>query len=463
MGKIQIKNINLGGLADSKYLGAKDSVYRMVGLDLHSTPGLIKVNQALVKESGTTIDGFVKTIIPCTDGNTYLFSSTSGKIWKRTTADPAIYSLVATNANGAMYGAIEDQGYLYYFSNTKIGRWEVGTAWSTRNDSWATFTNGDSEFHPAVKVNLICYIGDGNLVAQIEDGVFTANALDLKAELRIKSLGQSRNELLIGTYVNDNINETEIFKWNTWSKSFSYQDPIPQVGINAFIPTDNYVLVSAGKKGGLYLYSQTQLEQFKRIPGNFTLEERAVVHPNAIANKSGLPLFGLSNENSNPALQGVYSFGNYSKGYPLILNLEYVISQNKLASIEIGAMRMIGDLLIVSWKDGTTYGVDKLDLSNKYASAYVESRVITVDRTKGNKYGIVRVAYASLPTDTGIKIYKSVNYGAYSSALTTKNDTIRKIISTTVDISNANTLQIKVATTIKVNNAPEIEMIEIDV
>lgn len=435
----------------------------MVGLDLYSMPGLIKINQKLTKESGATVDSFVKTIIPCSDGNTYLFSATSGKIWKRTTATPAVYSLAETNSNGAMYGAIEDQGYIYYFSNTKIGRWNVGTAWSTRNDNWATFDNGDADFHPTIKVNLICYIGDGNKVAQIRDGIFTANALDLKTGLRIKSLGQSRNELLIGTFVNDNINETEIFKWNTWSESFSYQDPIPQIGINAFIPTDNYVLVSAGKKGGLYLYSQTQLEQFKRIAGDFTGKKQAVVHPNAIANKSGLPLFGLSNENENPTFQGIYSFGNYSKSYPTILNLEYVLAYNKVENIEIGAMRMIGDLLIVAFKDGANYGIYKLDLDYKYANAYLETRLITIDRTKGNKYGMVKIAYSDLPTNCDIEIFKSVNHGSYGTKLSTKNDIDRKIISTTVNISTCNVLQIKIAFIVSGNTSPSVESIEIDV
>ena len=159
MSQIQIQNINLGGIADSKYLGVENSVASLVGFDLHSESGILKVNQKLSKESGSTIDEFVKKILPCSDGNSYLFSSTSGKIWKRTSGGS--YSLVATNANGAMMDAIEDQDYIYYFSASKVGRWQIGSDWSTRNDSWATFTNGDSDFHPTIKVNLVVYIGAG--------------------------------------------------------------------------------------------------------------------------------------------------------------------------------------------------------------------------------------------------------------------------------------------------------------
>ena len=406
--KVIIQNPNLGGLSDSKYLGTENSLYRMVGLDLHSEPGLIKVNQKLTKESGSTVTAFVKIMLPCSDGNTYLFSSTDGKIWKRTSG--GTYSLVATNANGAMFGAIEDQSYIYYFSNTKIGRWEIGTAWSGRDDNWATFTNGDSEFHPAEKVNLTVYIGDANYVAQIRDGVFTANALDLKTGLRIKSLGKFGNDLLIGTYVSDNVNMNEVFRWNTYSVSFTTHDTIPQVGVNSFIPTDNFTLVSAGTKGGLYLYQNNQLDLFKRIPGDWNGTNRAVVHPDAGSNKEGLPLFGLSNDNGNPALQGVYSFGNYSRNYPPILNLEYVISQALLASIEIGSIKVVGDDVLVAWKEGSNYGIDKLDTANKYASAYLESRIIAVDRTSKHKHGVIKVAYNNLPTNTDIEIYVDKNH-----------------------------------------------------
>ena len=460
--KVMIQNPNLGGLADSKYLGVENSLYRMVGLDLHSEPGLIKVNQKLVKESGATVDEFVKVMLPCSDGSTYLFSSTSGKIWKRTNA--GVYSLEATNTNGAMFGAIEDQGYIYYFSNTKIGRWELGTAWATRTDSWATFDNGDSEFHPAEKVNLTVYIGDGYKVAQICDGVFTAEALDLKEGLRIKSLGKFGNDLLIGTYVNDNVNSNEVFRWNTYSVSFTTHDTIPQVGVNSFIPTDNFTLVSAGTKGGLYLYQNNQLDLFKRIPGDWEGTNKAVVHPDAGANKEGLPLFGLSNDNGNPALQGVYSFGNYSRNYSPILNLEYVISQNLLASIEIGAIAVIGDDVIVAWEEGVNFGVDKIDTANKYTGAYLESRIIAVDRTSKHKHGMIKVAYSDLPASTDIEIFVDKNHsGSYGTKLDTINDTDRKMIYTKFDVGEASAIQVKVMPKVSGNNAPKIELVEINV
>jgi hypothetical protein len=79
---VSFQDINLGGIADSLYQGTKNSVSAMVGIDIHSEPGIIKVNQRLTKESGTTVTDFVTTMVPCSDGNTYMFG-TGGNIYKR--------------------------------------------------------------------------------------------------------------------------------------------------------------------------------------------------------------------------------------------------------------------------------------------------------------------------------------------------------------------------------------------
>jgi hypothetical protein len=464
MPKIIIDNLNLGGIAYSKYQGIANSVAQMVGFDLHSEPGIIKVNQKLTKESGTTVDDFVKCILPCSDGNTYLFGSTNGKIWKR--LSNGTYSLEATASPAAgaagIIDAIEDQGYVYYSMQSRIGRWQLGTAWSTRNDNWATFTNTDADFHPFQKVNLINYVGDKNYVAQIEDGVFTADALDVKSPLRVKALGINRTRLLLGTYVADNVNASEVFDWNTWSVSFDVADPIPEIGINSFLKTDNEILVNAGQKGNIYRYNGDALIRYKRLNGDWGIGKTAQVHPNASANYNGLPLFGVSNIANNPCLQGVYSFGNYSPDFPAIINLEYVISQAKLASIEIGAIAIVGDVVLVSWKDGTTYGIDKLDASNKYSGAYLDTRIIMPERSIFKRFVKVTVNYRSLPTDTTITVKKSVNHAAFGDALDSVIDTQRKSVYTKTAIADANTMQLRVTTTANANDAPEIENIEID-
>lgn len=82
-----------GGLADSRWSGIVGSVAESVGIDAHSTPGLMKVHQKLAKESATTITELCKASVACSDGSRLWFSSTSGKIWREVSGT---YTLVYT-------------------------------------------------------------------------------------------------------------------------------------------------------------------------------------------------------------------------------------------------------------------------------------------------------------------------------------------------------------------------------
>ena len=475
MEKIDFKNFNLGGIADSDYIGGSNSMADLWGFDIHSESGVSKVNQALTKESGDIIDDLVLAGVPCSDSNTYLFGSTTGKIWKRTIA--GVYSLVATaspSSGGAgIVGAMEYMGYIYYAMEDKLGRVAVGADWSTRNDDWATFSGGDSLYHPMLILNLVLYIGDKNYVAQVDEGVFSDQALDmpdLSSSLRVRCLGQLGTDLLIGGYVNSNVIGTEIYRWNTWSVSFTNSDPIPEVGINAFIPVDNGVIVNAGTKGNLYVYDGSSLDLYKQIKGDYSGGKQAFVNNNAVLNFSGLPLLGFSNLSGNPTTLGIYSLGRTNRNYPIILNGEVGISTGHLSNIEIGCIVGIGSRYLVSWKDSTdpesiVYGVDILDLTKKYTGAFMSSRVIMADRFSLLNYTLVEIGHKGLPEDTSFTISKKVNHGDWEAIAEAdcSNDSDRDIFSTDVDINEATTVQIKIAPVVDENNAPEIEALRLSV
>lgn len=467
MARILTNNLNQGGIADSDYVGNANSVAEAVGLDIHSESGIIKVNQKLTKESGTTVDDFVKASVPCSDGNTYLFGSTNGKVWKR--ASNGTYSLEATvsPAVGAIgvLGAKEYKGYIYYATQNRLGRWQLGTAWSTRDDNWATFLNGNASYHPMRIISLVLYIGDGNVVAQVDAGTFSNNALDLEARLTVKCLGQMNTDLLVGTIVSANVPEAQIARWNTWSVSFSYSDPVPEAGVNCFLETDNNIIVSVGTKGNLYLYNGSQLEEYKRVKGVYTGTNKATVHENATFNFNGMPLFGFSNVSGNPAYQGVYSLNRTNRNYPYVLNLENYISSTNLSNVEIGSITPISsDQFLVSWKDttvGTVYGVDVLDLTAKTPLAWFATRTMIVNRTQINNYKEMNVPYRSLPTGSDIKIYKKINSDTSFTEITeAENDADRLMFSSEVNISDAVRFQGKVELIPNGNNAPEVELLE---
>lgn len=469
MPKLQLQNVNMGGIADSNYLGSKNSVADMIGFDIHSEVGVLKVNNRLVKESGSTVDDFIKAMVACSDGSTYMFGSTGSKIWSR--AFDATYALEATaSPNSGIHGAIEYQGYIYYaFGTTRLGRWQLGTAWSTRTDNWATFNNS-STYRPMQILNAVLYIGDGNQVAQVDAGVFSANALDIDAKYTVSCLGQMGTDLLLGTVTSDG-SYAQIFRWNTWSVSFTNSDPIIGNAIWAFLPMDNSVMV-IGSKGQIYLYDGSTLEPYKRIKGTWTFSNDAQVFYNAVLNYNGLPLFGLSIGTglTNAASEAIWSLGRANRNYPYVLNCEVGTSLAKLVNTRIGAMALPvitqGNGYLVSWWDtsNNTYGVDLLSATLKYSAANLTTRVIMPDRMQLVNFGIISAGWRTKPANTGFTFSTKKNNGTMTalSAGEHIDDTQRNVTYSKVDINEANTLQVNVAVTVSGTNAPELEVLEVD-
>lgn len=467
--RIPIGDFNFGGLADSKWSGVKNSLYKFIGFDPHSAPGVLRVAQKLTKDSGTTVTEFCKERVVSTNGRTYWFSSTTGKIWER--ASDGTWTLVFTTTAAAgevkCLGAFEYQGYIYWATQSRLHRIlatdaEGASEWTANAAlNWATFSATDASFHPMIELNLVLYIGDGKYVAQVDAGVFTADALDISSPLRIKSLGKIKTDLLIGTYVDNSVNKTSIYRWDTYSPSFSVGDEIDEVGINAFIPGDNVVFVQAGLAGRIYVYNGESLELYKTIPGDYSTSKTAIVHPGSVG-KIGEEIFiGLSNVSNNPADEGVYRLGRHDRNYDWILDLPYPISERSggafvLTGIEIGAVAVVAGRLFVAWKNGSSYGVDAVDTSYKLDGAYFETRVMRPDRAKLINYAKFSAFYASLPDSTAINIAYSKNYAGYTDT-TEKTDTQMNEVYADSEGVEAATLQLKVTVTVSGNNAPEIE------
>jgi hypothetical protein len=471
-GTIPIQNFNASGLAFSKWSGIKDSLYKFIGFDPHSEPGILNVEQKLTKDSGSVVDEFCRARVNCSNGIRYWFSYTSGKIWQ----DKAgTYTLVYTTSPAAgdvgCLGAKEYNGYIYWATQSRLHRIAVAsadgsTSWTANAaPNWKTFTNTDSEFHPMFvhPDQQTLYIGDANLLAQVDDsGTFTANALDIISPLRIKSLGQFSTDILLGTIVDDNVDQTQIIRWNCYSVSFTNSDPIPEVGINAFLPADNMVLVQAGKAGNIYYYDGTNLLLYGKIPGTYSATAYGEVYFDSVSNNAGQILFGFSNGSGNPADQLIYRIAKYNKDFNYIMDQPYPCSARNgdefvLTDLEFGGIMVSGQTIYVSVTDGDTCWIDKTDPDNKLDGAYFETRTMIVNRVQMANFSEAYMAYADLPASTDIDFYIDKNYAGYGSALNKVDDTDRLIVQTSEEGTEFNVLQLKVKITTSGNYAPKIE------
>jgi len=184
--------------------------------------------------------------------------------------------------------------------------------------------------------------------------------------------------------------------------------------------------------------------------------------------------FGIVNSTdistiAEPALNGVYTLGNYSPSYPQILDLTYPISQRSgtdfvLNGIEIGSICISEDTILVSWYDHNTNtkGIDVVDWDTKLDGAYIETKLIPVYRRAFANYTGFIVAYSSLPSNTAIGISYSKDYGATYIESVVIDDTMRKIINTDESIE-ATQLQLKFTITTNYAYGPTIESIGVQI
>src|SRR5688572_16978285 len=82
-GLIPIDQFNMGGLSSSKWSGLKNTLYKMIGWDPHSLPGILQVEQKLTAETGNEPDELCRVAVNSSNGSQFWFSYTSGKIWER--------------------------------------------------------------------------------------------------------------------------------------------------------------------------------------------------------------------------------------------------------------------------------------------------------------------------------------------------------------------------------------------
>jgi hypothetical protein len=393
------------GISQGKNI--QQGFYSLTNSDVHTSLGEEQCNLALVSESTTPNEPCLRAEAP--NGDVYFFSNTSGKTWKRTSG--ASYSLVNTNANGAHLGCQYFNGYIYYATTTKLGRYDLSSTWS---DSFGTFTNGAS-YKPMYEKNLSLFIGDGKYVAAVDNtGNFSFNVLDLTPEHTVTALTGSSYDLLIGTMIGANVKRCGAFLWDTYSPSWTSDDMIPDNGVNCFIDGDGLIYASIGTSGWIYYWTGGQMKRFFKLRDTTTHgDQLSTVH-------NGRPMFAVGTK--------VYSLHRESESFPYAVVHEYTATQGTIKSII-----STGSQLLVS--NGSN--IDKI--GTDYATAVIETPEAI------GKFNKVIVSYYSLGGGT-IGIETKVDGGEYVAG-TVSVDDIRKTVSLEGGVGDCNFIQARITLT----------------
>ena len=455
------QNFWSGGLSDSIYYGVKGSIAEGVGIDIHSEPGVINVSQALKKDSGATVDTLPLFAVNASSGASYWFGD-SAAIKKRLAN--GTWSSIATGlaAAGAVLGACEWMGYIYWATAVKLHKIKVSDDTVTLNIQILD----TASWHPMVRQGLYLVIGNATKFATIDDtGTFTAsgtpdivNMEALPSYLQISCLEKFQTDVIAGT-IADDTHSASLYRWDTVSPQWVDTKNIPENGVNALVPVDTYLVIQAGNQGQFYYYDGTVIEKYRKISGTYGSSVMQT-YPGSVCVFKGIALVGISNSSGNPCLEGVYSIGQHDNTYPLATMLEYVPSPNITSGLQVGAMLSVGNAtLLVAWKKeaaGGTYGVDVIDYSNKYSSAYFKTLAITGDEETNKTFQEYVITYKTLPTSTSLALTYDVNFaGTFVGTITLNSESSYNKYQSRTSFE-ANVAQFKVAFTVSANTAPSV-------
>lgn len=294
--------------------------------------------------------------------------------------------------------------YIYFAIENRLLRIavaDIGATWDNQInvEIITAFYYGDDTYHPMKKQNNRLFIGDKYVIAEVnESGVVNLQTdLNVQAPERITTLGIMDTDLLVGT---KELRRSWVKRWDTEALSWFAQDWVEETEIYGFLPDDNYTYVVAGDFGHIYFYDGEKMHKETRVPGEYTKDKRSKINQNAVASFFGVPVFGISNLEGNPSWQGLYSYGRFSKDYNVTMDLSYPLSCDQFHDVEIGAIIVQGYDLMVSWKTATEVGVDRIDWTLKYESAFIETMILggPKDRAKFKSIKEILVDYHSLPT-----------------------------------------------------------------
>ena len=420
------------------YLGQSKSKYdtngfdNLVNCDVHSEPGALKCQLALILDSATPNEACIQAT--AANGDTFFASTASGKIWKRTAA--GTYSLVHTNGQGSNVGIRFFNSNLYYATTAKLGKITEAFAsseasWSEEDDSFGTFTNSGA-YKPMYELNLSLFIGDGKYLASVDSaGDFSANSLDIYADQIITTITGVGTDLLIGTIMGANKSYSKVFLWDTISASWTIEDDVPEIGVNCFIPTDNITFAQCGTAGWIYYWTGAKMEKFKQIRSVTT-----GVNHYASTKLSGKALYGVATK--------VFSLHRADKDFPYSIVQEYTATTGT-----IGSLGTSGANLLVP--NGTN--VNKIGTS--YATA-----VITTPETEEKIQNCI-VKYDAVGGTGAITIGTNIdNAGSYT-AQTPIVNAIKKEVSFDGGLGTVNFIQGRVTLTPQTTHQISIKSIEL--
>ncbi len=345
-------------------------------------------------------EGLIVFFVRCTDGNTYGFDNV-GHIYRRLPGGH--WRMVYTDPNGSIKGAEEKPSsagatYLQWATNNHLMRKPIpgNSDWTDTEIIASNLTGAD--WHTMKQIGGANMIANASTLAMVGyDDSFTNEALDLIPGNIAKTLVERNGRAVVGT----------VKAWDL------------RRGVNAMIDTE-VPLGQIGDDGELFFANFTDSMPVRRFPGG------GKVNPGGVTNEvdqvnifdwestalswidkqtmGNMSLWGVFNADTDT--NGIYTYGRRNKEQPFTLNLEYALEVD-----EIGAVVNVEGLTLVSYRDGTDFGVKAVDPDTKAVGDWqgLEYRVPIKKSEEITTFSMVELFMEPLPNGSNVKFYYKKN------------------------------------------------------
>lgn len=230
------------------------------------------------------------------------------------------------------------------------------------------FLVNDENYHPMDDIVGKLAIGNERYLATWDVVTYNPHRLTLPADHKIRCFAKWNEYLAIGTWIGNSITDVEygrVFFWDGTSDTYNFYIDVPEGAINSMLGSAGTLYISAGYKGDILSYAGgSRAFKLKRLPKT-SKDKYIEVYPQGLSMWDKLLRIGTGISDSTLFERGVYTYGAENESQSDFLTYDYPISTQSRTSttVEIGMVMPVNNKLLVSWKDGSTYGVDVVDPS----------------------------------------------------------------------------------------------------
>lgn len=212
-----------------------------------------------------------------------------------------------------------------------------------------------------------------------------------------------------------------IYFWDGLASSYNYLIRIPEGSPYSLHEYKNVLYYFAG--GAWYAYAgkaPVKIRTMRSTDSEYSdTSDTTIVYPYMATVRRGIHLLGFPSTTTNQSLQyGVYGYGAIDENFPDSFGYSYSISTgtqyNSGGNLQLGTVKNFGDLLFISWRDGTSYSVDVVDnTSDPFGTASWESLVFEGNYPAKTKTALyIEGLFETLPSGVTVTMKYKINGAA---------------------------------------------------